>query len=191
MKILKRIFALLVMFICASSVFGQNRVFTKNGKVKFDATTPSSPELIMGNNDKATSVIDLGTGAIQFAVLIKAFLFDKALMQEHFNENYMESDKFPKSDFKGQISNMADVNLEKDGTYAIKVKGKMTIHGVTKDVEASGTLKVKDKTIVEGKAEFIVQLSDYNIDVPSIVNDKLNKEARISVEMNYEPLKTS
>ncbi|HNS12212.1 MAG TPA: YceI family protein [Bacteroidia bacterium] len=188
---MKKIFFLIVLVTVTTVSIGQTRVFTKNGKVSFDATSPSSPEQITANNDKATSVIDLGSGAIQFAVLMKAFLFEKALMQEHFNENYVESDKFPKSDFKGQITNMKDVNLEKDGVYNVNVKGKLTLHGITKEIETTGTLTVKDKTVVSGKSEFVVQLSDFDIEVPGIVKDKLNKEARISVDLNYEPLKSS
>jgi len=188
---MKKIFFLLALIFVTHVSFGQTRVFTKNGKVSFDATSPSSPEQILAKNEKATSVIDLGTGAIQFAVLMKAFLFEKALMQEHFNENYIESDKFPKADFKGQITNMNEVSLEKDGVYPVNVKGKLTLHGVTKDVETTGTLTVKDKSIVSGKSEFVVQLSDFGIEVPSLVKDKLNKEARISVDLSYEPLKSS
>lgn len=190
-NIMKKTIFLFTFLFSASLVFSQTRVFTKNGNIKFDATSPSSPETIAAANNNASSVIDLGTGAIQFAVLMKAFLFEKALMQEHFNENYVESDKFPKSDFKGEIVNMKDVNLDKDGVYPVKVKGKLTLHGVTKEVEADGTVTVKDKSIVGAKSEFKVVLADFNIAVPSVVKDKLNKEARISVDMNYEPLKTS
>ena len=188
---MKKLLFLLIFTISSGIIFGQTRVFTKNGKVKFDATTPSSPEIIMASNEKATSVIDIETGAIQFAVLMKAFLFEKALMQEHFNENYVESDKFPKSDFKGEVVNMKEVNLDKDGNYKVSIKGKLTLHGVTKDVEAEGTLTVKDKSITAGKSEFVIQLADFNIEVPSLVKDKLSKDARISVDMVYGPLKTS
>ncbi len=188
---MKKIIFLLTILFSTSLAFSQTRVFTKTGNIKFDATSPSSPETITAANDNASSVIDLGTGAIQFAVLMKAFLFEKALMQEHFNENYVESDKFPKSDFKGEIVNMKEVNLEKDGVYPVKVKGKFTLHGVTKDIETEGTVTVKDKSIVGAKSEFKVILADYKIAVPSVVKDKLNKEAIISININYEPLKTS
>ncbi|MBP6334262.1 MAG: YceI family protein [Bacteroidia bacterium] len=188
---MKKIIIAFTFLLSTIVVVGQNRVYTKNGKVKFDATTASSPEVVAAINSQATSVIDLGTGAMQFAILMKSFLFEKALMQEHFNENYVESDKFPKSEFKGSIVNMKDVVLEKDGTYNVTVKGKLTIHGVTKDVETNGTLTVKGGTIVAGKSEFVVLLSDYNIAVPGLVKDKLDKQARITIDMNYEPLKTS
>lgn len=191
MYTMKKLMALMFLMIAGTTLFAQNRVFTKNGKIKFDATSPSSPEVVAAHNDKATSVIDLGTGAIQFAVLMKAFLFEKALMQEHFNENYVESDKYPKSDFKGTIVNMSEVNLQKDGTYPVTVKGNLTIKGITKEVESKGTLIVKGGSVVSGKSEFVVKLADYNIEVPSLVKDKLNKEAKISVDINYEPLKAS
>jgi polyisoprenoid-binding protein YceI len=170
---------------------GQNRFYTKNGKVSFDATSPSSPDKIAANNDKATCVVDVSNGAMEFAILMKAFSFEKSLMQEHFNENYMESDKFPKATFKGSIENMNEVSLQKDGTYKVKVKGKMTIHGVTQDVESTGTLAVKGGALTAGKSEFKIKLADYNIEIPSLVKDKIAPEAKIVVDVIYEVLKSS
>src|SRR6188472_303274 len=110
----------------------QSRYFTKNARVFFDAS--SSLEKIDAINDKSTSVIDLSTGQIEFGVLMKAFLFERALMQEHFNENYIESDKFPKALFKGTIADASSIDKSKDGTYPVKVKGTLTLHGVTKEI---------------------------------------------------------
>ena len=131
---MKKIILIVVLFITATNIQAQTKFFTKAGKITFDATSPSSPDKIYGTNDKATSVIDAASGAMEFALLMKAFAFDKALMQEHFNENYVESDKFPKAVFKGSITNMKEVNLQKDGSYPIKVKGNLTMHGVTKEI---------------------------------------------------------
>ncbi|REJ81155.1 MAG: YceI family protein [Bacteroidetes bacterium] len=178
------------MFI-AGITTAQNRVFTKTGKIEFDATAPSSPETIHAVNQKATSVLDLETGAMQFAVLMKAFHFEKALMQEHFNENYVESDKFPKADFKGSISNFPELNLSKDGMYDVSIKGTLTIHGVKKEVEAKGKLTVKGGSVTSGISEFVILLSDFNIEVPTLVRDKVNKEAKITVKVDYEPMKSS
>src|SRR4051812_16471439 len=97
---------MLVAFVTASA---QTRYYTKNGKVYFSASSPL--EKIEATNDKATSIVDVSNGAIEFAVLVKAFIFDKALMQEHFNENYAESDKFPKSTFKGTVTNIKSVDM--------------------------------------------------------------------------------
>ena len=187
-------FKFIVPFVLLLSVSlfstAQSKYFTRNGKVSFDATSPSSPEKIDGKNEKATSVLDASNGQLEFAVLMKAFMFEKALMEEHFNENYVESDKFPKATFKGVIRNMSEINLLKDGTYVTKVAGKLTLHGVTKDVETTGTITVKGGS-VSAKSDFKILLSDYNIQVPSLVQDKVAKEATISVDVNYDLLKTS
>ena len=141
-------------------------------------------------NEKATSVLDPSGGQVEFAVLMKAFMFEKALMEEHFNENYVESGKFPKASFKGTIKNRSEINFTKDGTYEAKISGKLTIHGVTKDVDATGTIVVKG-TAVSAKSEFKILMSNYNIDIPSLVQDKVAKEAVITVDVNYELLKSS
>ena len=99
-------------------------------------------EDIEAKNKTVAAVVDSKTGAIQFSAQMKGFEFEKKLMQEHFNENYVESNKFPKSEFKGTITNNSEINYTKDGSYTAKVKGKLTIHGVTRDVETTGTFKV-------------------------------------------------
>src|SRR5205085_10925468 len=104
-------------------------------------------------------------------VLIKGFEFQKALMQEHFNENYLESDKYPRGEFKGSIVNNSEINYSNPGTYPAKVKGQLTIHGITKDIEADGIVSKNDN--LELKSDFTVQLSDYNISIPAIVKDKI------------------
>ncbi len=188
---MKKIILIIALFIGTGSIYAQNRYFTKAGKITFDATSPSSPEKIAGSNEKATSVIDASTGAMEFALLMKAFSFEKALMQEHFNENYVESDKYPKAVFKGNITNIKEVNLTKDGTYPVKVKGNMTLHGVTKEVTADGKLTVKGGAITTGISKFNILLSDFNIEVPSLVIVEVASEAKITVDINYDPLKAS
>ncbi len=184
------IFSLVLLSFVSFASYGQSKYFTRNGKIVFDATSPSSPEKIIGKNEKATSILDVSNGQMEFAVLMKAFMFEKALMEEHFNENYVESDKFPKATFKGTIKNMSEINVLKEGTYTAKISGKLTIHGVTKDVDATGSIVVKG-TSISSKAEFKIVFSNYNIDIPSLVQDKVAKEATISVDVNYELLKTS
>ncbi|MCX6290995.1 MAG: YceI family protein [Bacteroidetes bacterium] len=182
------ILSLSVVCLTVFSAIGQSKYFTRNGKVVFDATTSTSPEKISGKNEKATSVLDASNGQMEFAILMKAFMFEKALMEEHFNENYVESDKFPKASFKGSIKNMSEINLSKDGSYAAKVSGKLTVHGVTKDVETNGSIVVKGG-VVNAKSEFKILLSAYNVEIPSLVADKVAKEATITVDVNFEPLK--
>ena len=182
----KMIAAVAVVFcISQSQTFAQSKYFTKSADITFDASGPL--EDIKAENKKATFVLDAKTGAIELAVLIKAFDFERALMQEHFNENYAESDKYPKSTYKGKITNFADVDLTKDGSYSVKIDGKLTMHGVTKDVPAKGTIVVKNGK-VNGTAKLKIELGDFNIEIPSVVKDKISKKVNINIAAWLEPL---
>jgi hypothetical protein len=136
----------------------QELIFTKNGHISFFSSTPV--EDIKANNDKVTSIIDTDKGDIQYSVLIMAFQFKKALMQEHFNENYMESGKFPKATFKGKITNLDQIDFSQNGSYPVEVAGKLTIRDVTKDIVANGTFEIKDGEIV-GESSFMLIPTDY------------------------------
>ncbi len=186
---MKKSSLVLLLFFATLVVNGQSRFYTKNGKVSFNAT--SSLEKIEATTEKATSILDMSTGALEFSVLMKAFNFEKALMQEHFNENYMESDKYPKGVFKGTIVNLSTLDLKKDGTFPVKIKGTLTMHGETKDVLADGSLTIKEGALVAGKSDFKVVLEDYKIEIPSLVKDKIAREVKISVDANYTLLKSS
>src|SRR4030042_5500221 len=102
-------------------------------------------------------------------------------MQEHFNENYMESDKFPKSSFKGKINNPAKIDFTKDGIYPAEVTGDLTIHGVTKTVTATGTIEIK-AAIITAKTEFTVSPKDYNIEIPALVENNIAKSIDVTVD---------
>jgi polyisoprenoid-binding protein YceI len=119
---------------------------------------------------------------------MKGFLFEKALMEEHFNENYVESSKFPKAEFKGLISNNASVNYSKEGSYNVSVKGRLTLHGETRDIQTEGKLTIKGGRI-NATATFQLPFDEYKIAVPLLVSDKVAKTASIEVECSMEPLK--
>ncbi|MEP7235981.1 MAG: YceI family protein, partial [Ignavibacteriota bacterium] len=104
-----------------------------------------------------------------------------------FNENYVESDKYPKSTYKGKIDNFNTVDLTKDGTYPVTITGALTIHGETKDVPAKGKITVKDGK-VSATSSFKITLSDFNIEIPSIVKDKISKTVKINVAVWLAPL---
>jgi hypothetical protein len=180
---------LILVFLSAATLLmpaeQAGKYFTRSGNVSFNCGT--SLEKIEGINHKAASVLDASTGQLEFTVLIKAFMFDRALMGDHFNENYMESDKFPKAVFKGTIQNNSTVDYTKNGTYKVVVSGDLTIHGVTKPLRTEAELIVKDNKI-NAKAGFNVTLSDYNIEIPSLVKDKIDKQAKVIVDLLYEPL---
>jgi polyisoprenoid-binding protein YceI len=180
----------LLIFTAAFFVFTTmataQKFFTRDGKVNFDATAAASPEKINALSNSATAVLDASTGNFQWAILIKGFQFEKSLMQEHFNENYMESDKFPKATFIGKITNLSEVNLSRDGTYNAIVSGQMTIHGVSKDIVTNGALTVNGGNI-RVNAGFNLMLADYGVSVPSLVSDKVAKEAKILVDASLVP----
>ena len=105
-------------------------------------------------------------------------------MEEHFNENYVESDKFPKTTFAGKITNVSEVNFSKDGKYPVQVAGVLEIHVVKKSVESKGTLTVKGNTL-SADAKFSVLLSDYNITIPTAVKGTINNSIEITVDVDY------
>jgi polyisoprenoid-binding protein YceI len=183
----QKIATLLTCFLLiAGAVNAQIKYFTKSGKITFYSKAPM--EDIEATTKTAAAVLDAASGAVQFSVLMKGFEFRKALMQEHFNENYVESNKYPNGEFKGVIVNNADINYSKPGTYTARVRGKLTMHGVTKDVETNGTVVVEGDGL-KTNTVFNIQLSDYNIKRPALVKDKLSNTIQISVDCKLEALK--
>jgi hypothetical protein len=158
---------------------------TKTGTIKFNASTPL--EKIVGTNKSVSSVIDSKLGSVQYALLIKSFVFDNSLLQEHFNENYMESDKLPKATFKGTITNLSAIDFTKDGSYKADVAGQLFIHGVTKDVKSTGKIVIKNGKLTLQSA-FTLLLADYNIAIPSAVKDKIAKTVNVTVNAELSKL---
>jgi polyisoprenoid-binding protein YceI len=172
------ILALMVVFQAAHA----QKLISKNGHIWFVSNTPL--ENIEGHNRQAVSILDPATGDLAFNLLVKSFEFKVALMEEHFNENYMESDKFPKSAFKGKITNNSAIDYKKDGLYQAEVNGDLTIHNVTRPVTTKGTVEVKGGAVT-ARSEFAVKPSDFGIVIPSLVEDKIAKEVEITVEATY------
>lgn len=174
-------FALPFMLVLAgfSNVSGQDKFFTKNGSIRFFSST--AMEDIEAVNKSVTAVLDTKTGELQFNVLMKGFQFKKALMQEHFNEHYAESHKYPQSDFRGFITNNTEINYGKNGTYPARVKGKLTIHGVTRDFETAGTVTVHDGKL-QLNSVFNILLADYKISILRVHRNNISKSIRITVE---------
>ena len=183
---MKKILFALSLFLLASVSQAQNRFYTKNAKINFYSET--SLEDIEAKNKSAVTVLDTKNGSLQFSLLIKGFEFKNDEMQEHFNEDYMESDKFPKAEFKGQVVNNAAVNYTKAGTYNVQVKGLLTIHGVTKEIQTNGTIKV-DNDGLKSNSSFNIAIADYGIKIPRLVRDKIAKTVKITVDAKLEPLK--
>jgi polyisoprenoid-binding protein YceI len=173
---------LTLVFIATISANAQ-KFITKTGHIKFHSDAPL--EKIEANNRQVNSALDLATGGFVFKVLMKSFEFEKALMQEHFNENYVESDKFPDAKFVGKVTNIKDINLEKDGVYDANVEGKLTMHGVTKDIAEKGTFEVKQGKLI-GKAKFNLSVADFKITIPGNVGNNISKTVEVTVDITLD-----
>lgn len=161
--------------------------FTKTGSVSFFSHT--EVEDIEAANNEAVSFIDASKGEFRFQVLIKGFKFPKQSMQDHFNQpNYMDSDKFPKAEFKGALVNAAAVNWKKDGAYKVEVAGDMTMHGATKNIKVPGTITIKGG-VPTVNTKFMVKRSDFDIKVPSFSAAKIAEEIEVTVNCVYEAYK--
>ena len=178
---MKNILSVILICLLSGSLLSQ-KYYTKEGRISFHSDAPL--EKIEAENNKASSVIDTENGNIQWAVLIKAFQFEKALMQEHFNENYMESSKFPKSKFKGKILNIEDVSFTTDGSYPVSVSGQLDIHGVTNEIACDAQIKVSGGNI-KATCSFSVLVADYDIKIPAVVKDNIAKTVDIKIEAEY------
>jgi len=177
---------LLVIMPCFLLLIGNvqaQKYYTKTGKITFRSN--ATLETIEAVNKVVTAIIDSKAGTVQVSVLMKGFEFEKALMQEHFNENYVESDKFSKAVFSGMIIDNDKVIYTKDGTYPVTVKGKLQLHGVEQPLETSGTVTIA-KGIPQIGATFSVLLADYQIKVPSLVSDKISKQIKIIIQASLD-----
>jgi len=181
---------ILVTIVAAFLVFGNiaqaQKFMTKNGNISFFSSMPM--ENIEAHNKQVNAAIDSKTGDFVVKVLIKSFEFEKALMQEHFNENYMESDKLPNATLSAKIKNIAEIDFAKDGIYPADVEGKLTIHGVTKDVTEKGTITVKAGK-VNAASNINVKLADYGIEIPNTVVNNISETISVKIDLNLEPLK--
>jgi hypothetical protein len=182
---MKKLFFLLTICFMSLNINAQ-KYMTKNGYIGFFGHTPM--EDIKADNNQVNSILDTSNGELVFQALIKSFHFERALMEEHFNENYIESEKFPKTVFKGKITSLSEVNFSKPGIYNINVEGEMNMHGVAKPFSAKGTLEVNNDGI-KAKSKFKVVPEDFNIAIPGVVREKIAKEMEVSLEMNYSLMK--
>ena len=181
----KTIFLAAILFYAtcaAGKCFGQE-YFTKNGKISF--FSKASLENISADNNQVISLLNIQTGALRFYVLVNAFHFPKAMMEEHFNTDYMESDKYSASTFKGIISGLNNIDLNKDGSYPVEVSGTLQIHGVSKNVTTKGTINIKNGKL-SATSVFKILLKDYHIAIPSIVVNNISEQIEISVSCQYE-----
>jgi hypothetical protein len=177
---------LIVVFVIVTTCINaySQLYMTRTGMVGFYSKTPM--EDIRAENNQVYAVIDAGKKNIAITLLVKSFIFPKELMQEHFNENYIESDKYPKANFTGAYT--GELSLNKDAVYTIAVNGNLTLHGITRALTVPATLEVKGGKLL-GQTHFKVRPEDYNIIIPSLVREKIAKEMSLVVNIDCNPVK--
>lgn len=170
MKQIKVLVVLVIAMFIGYQAEAQKIFGTRNGKITFESPTDGDVKAV--NNEVTSRIAD--NGQLTFSLLMKGFKFKLAEMQEHFNDQYAESTKFPRADFKGNIVNLKEVNFTKDGSYKVSVKGDLTMHGVTKNVTVNGVVEIKGgKPVARGS--FVINLKDFKIDA-STVTEKVAVE---------------
>jgi YceI-like protein len=179
---MKKILMITLMLV-AVTVSAQDKMITKTGKITFEASVPAFEE-VKAKNDAVTCVLNPKTGEMATLALMKGFRFKVALMEEHFNENYAESSKYPKSTFKGKIENFdasALTSTAKDYT----IKGKLELHGKTNDITITAKIRKTDAGI-EIISNFTVNADDYGIAIPSVVKSKVSNKVAVKCEFTVK-----
>jgi hypothetical protein len=186
MKLQNAIKWTVALLFFANSIKSQEIYKLKSGKISFFAGTPL--EDIDALNTKITSFFNVKTGDVIISMPNKDFIFKRSLMQEHFNENYMESEKYPKSEYKGKILGIENYNLSVSGTYQVKVDGNLNVHGVMKPRKIDATIVINEGNI-EVDSKFDIALADHKIEIPKIVYQKIAEIVKININLTYEPFK--
>ncbi len=158
---------------------------TQSGTITFFSEAPI--ENIESTNNQVSSVIDLKTGQMAFSLLMKAFVFEKALMQTHFNEKYVESERYPKANFKGQIQDFENIELS---TIPIEVTvvGILTIHGESHETTSIGQMFFDENGQLIANSNIEISVADYKIKIPSSVEDNISKTIAVAIHVEYEKL---
>lgn len=182
---MKRIIALLIVVLSISAAVQAQKYLTKTGEIEIFSET--SLFMIEAKNQQVAAIINGETGDVVASTLVRSFKFHEALVEEHFNENYMESHLYPKSQFKGKITNFSAIDLSKSGTYSINLEGDLTMHGETNKVASKGTLVVKSGTIT-ASTEFTISLAQFKIRVEEKYKDRINDEIKLSIHFELKPM---
>ena len=172
----------IIFLVLTIPLSGKDIYFTRSGSVSFFSSTPI--EDIRAINEQTTCVLDLKTGDVSFRIPIRGFIFKNGLMQEHFNENYLESDTYPNASFTGSIEGWKDIILT-EKFQPVSLKGTMTIHGISKDITEPGNILMKDNKII-GSATFKITVADYKIEIPKILRDNIAKVVDVDVDISLK-----
>jgi polyisoprenoid-binding protein YceI len=177
---MKTITLIAVLLLFGTLIYAQDKKTTKTGHLWFFSHT--SVEDIEAHSHQAVAILLPSKGELAIEVSMLTFEFKKTLMQEHFNENYVESAKYPKSKFLGTIKNLSSIDFSKDGTYKATVEGTLTIHNVSQKISADGSVEVKNGKITL-KSKFVVAPKDYNIAIESRFANNIASTIEVNVDL--------
>ena len=169
-----------ILIFSMMTVFGQSKYMTKSGSMSFEASQPTF-EPIEANHTAVSALLNAETGELAVLALVRGFRFPLALMEEHFNENYIESHQYPKTSFKGSITDFDQTTLS-DQPQTVELTGELSMHGVTKAINVSATVTQTDELITLASS-FSVKTSDFGIEIPSLVRKQIDENAQIQVSL--------
>jgi len=171
----------LLFFIISLIGFSQENYLTKSGVLNFEASVESFEE-IKASNTNVTAILNTSNGQFAALALVKGFRFKNALMEEHFNENYAESDEFPKATFKGELTGFSIENLQN----SYNINGTLSFHGVTKSIKNVLVEVTPSKNTLKLKGSFVITPNDFDIEIPKIVRSKIADSVAVVFEFELQ-----
>lgn len=180
---MKKTILIITAILSLNAVFSQNTYFTKNGLITFEATVPSFEE-IKSENNSVSAIFNTETHEVAVLALMKAFRFKIALMEEHFNENYVESDTYPKATFKGKLVKFEFSKLSQT-PQKIQLNGILNIHNKSKEISTIALVSLKNNSI-NLTTDFNIKPEDFDVKIPSIVKEKIAKEINIHINLDMQ-----
>ena len=171
------------LLLAVTIAFGQSKYMTKSGSMSFEASQPSF-EPIEATHSAVSALLNADTGELAVLALVRGFRFPLALMEEHFNENYIESHQYPKTSFRGSILNF-DSNSLSNQPRTVQLTGELSMHGVTKPISVSATITQSDEQITL-TSSFSVKTSDFGIEIPSLVRKQIDENVQVEVSLTLQ-----
>ena len=168
------------LLLAVTIAFGQSKYMTKSGSMSFEASQPSF-EPIEATHSAVSALLNADTGELAVLALVRGFRFPLALMEEHFNENYIESHQYPKTSFKGSILNF-DSNALSNQPRTVQLTGELSMHGVTKLISVSATITKSDEQITL-TSSFSIKTSDFGIKIPNLVRKQIDENVQVEVSL--------
>ncbi|OIR06918.1 YceI-like domain protein [mine drainage metagenome] len=182
---MKKILLATLSLVLMSSLINAQTYKTRDGYIYFNPNKDQSHKDYESASKEATAILKVETGDVALLVPMKTFHFNNALLEEHFNENYLHTNKFPNASYKGKLIGFNKNLLAKDGVYNLTSEGQVTLHGVTKNFKSPVKLEVKGKTATY-YCVFKIKAEDYNIDIPGLVKPKLSEETPLTATINFQ-----